>query len=233
MSYFRQYRPARHTLFPAGVKNLIIINVIMFAAKMFAETRGMDLDRMLGLYHPLSSEFHWYQYITSMFMHADIPHIFSNMLGLWMFGYILENAYGLKRFLVFYLIAGVGASLIYQVWMSVNQVRAIHNLGFTGGNFELLQQFPPAGLMVGASGAVYGVLMGTALVFPNTELPYLNFMGISMKVKWIAMLYGGGELLRAWQQNPGDRVAHFAHLGGMIFGFILVKIYSRNRNSFY
>lgn len=233
MNYFRQYRPARHTTLPPGVLNLIIINVIMFAAKQFAVSRGIDMDQLLGLHHPFSQDFSWYQYITSMFMHGDMWHLIFNMIGLWLFGYMLENAYGTKRFMIYYLITGLGASLIYQTWVSINQYQALHGAGLQGSFIDILQAHPPLSYLIGASGAVYGLLMGSALLFPNTQLPYMGFMGIPMKVKWIAILYGGGELFRAWQQNPADRTAHLAHIGGMIFGFILVKIFAQNRNSFY
>lgn len=234
MNYFRQYRPAKHTTLPPGVLNLIIINVILFVAKQFAESRGIDMGNILGLHHPFAPDFTWYQYLTSMFMHADAMHLIFNMIGLWLFGYMLENAFGTKRFMIFYLVAGLGASAIYQVWMSIVQYKMMHaNLIFQHAGFwDLMQAYPPYGYLIGASGAVFGLLMGSALLFPNTQLPYMGFLGFPMKVKWIALIYGGGELLRSFQAQE-DHVAHFAHIGGMIFGFILVKIYSRNRTSFY
>ena len=215
---------------PPGVLNLIILNVIMFVVKLFAETKLIDLDYLLGLHHPFSPDFHFYQYITSMFMHGDFSHILFNMFGLWIFGQLLENAYGTKRFLIFYLVSGVGASLIYQIWISINQYNNF--VGDVPGIIEALQTYPPGGLLIGASGAVYGIMMGAALLFPNTEM-YMMFIPIPVKLKWLAVFYGGAELLRGFQQADGDNVAHFAHIGGMIFGFILVKIYSRSKNHFY
>jgi membrane associated rhomboid family serine protease len=164
-------------------------------------------------------------------MHADIGHILFNMLALWMFGAMLENALGLKRFLIFYLVCGLGASLIYQGWETYNQVHLINSLG--GDGWNLLHTYPPLGSVRGASGAVYGVMLGTALLFPNTEMYYMGFMGFPIKMKWLAVIYGGGELLRAYQSNPQDNVAHFAHIGGMIFGFIMIKVFMRNRTNFY
>jgi membrane associated rhomboid family serine protease len=233
MSFFRQFKPARHTQMPPGVLNLIIINVIMFAAMQFGRTSGIEMNLLLGLHHPFTYDFSWYQYLTSMFMHGNLMHLAFNMIGLWLFGHLLENAFGTRRFLIFYLICGLGASFIYQVWESIAQYRAIVQQGVDLGFFKTLQAYPPFGYMVGASGAVYGLLMGAALLFPNTTLPYMGFMGMPMKIKWLAVIYGGAEIFRSWKQNPGDNVAHFAHIGGMIFGFILVKIFARSRTNFY
>ncbi|MBI3511936.1 MAG: rhomboid family intramembrane serine protease [Bacteroidetes bacterium] len=230
MSYYNQYRPARQRLFPPAVLNLIIINAIMFFAKILAAGRSMDIDVYLDLHHPYTNDFHWYQYITSMFMHADASHILFNMLGLWMFGAMLENSMGVKRFIIFYLVCGVGASMIYQVWQTFDQVKMLNEYG---DGWALLKAHPPMGSLLGASGAVYGVMMGSALLFPNTEMYMIGFMGFPIKLKWVALIYGGGELLRAWQADPTDNIAHFAHIGGMIFGFLMIKIFSLSRSNFY
>lgn len=237
MSYQR-FRPSSTSRMPPGVLNLIILNAIVFFTNLlfnsqdpgYGITGVSEFENKLNLHHPFSPDFHFYQYLTSMFMHANFPHILFNMFGLWVFGSMLENAYGTKRFLIFYLICGVGASLIYQVWMSIEQYNNF--VGNVPGIIEALQTYPPVGQLLGASGAVYGVLMGAALLFPNTEM-YLMFIPIPVKLKWLAIFYGGIELYNSWQMSPGDNVAHFAHLGGMIFGFILVRIYSRNKTHFY
>lgn len=227
---YQRFRPTSSSRMPPGVLNLIIINAILFLTKYFAATKLIDLDILLGLHHPFSPDFHFYQYITSMFMHANFSHILFNMFGLWMFGAMVENAYGTKRFLIFYFICGLGASVIYQIWGSINQYNNF--VGEVPGFIEALQTIPPMGYLVGASGAVYGVLMGAALLFPNTEM-YMMFIPIPVKLKWMAIFYGVAELYSSWNLNPGDNVAHFAHIGGMLFGFILVKIYSRNKTHFY
>ncbi len=235
---YQQFRPTSQNRMPRGVLNLIIINAILFITTQLANSHDLNYDitgnstfeNTLSLHHPFSPDFHFFQYITSLFMHANFSHIAFNMLGLWMFGHLLENAYGTKRFLIFYIVSGVGSSIIYQIWESIEVYR---HVGGGMGIVETLQNYPPLGVLLGASGAVYGVMIGAALLFPNTEMYFMGFMGIPIKLKWLALLYGGGELLRAYQQSPGDNIAHFAHIGGMIFGFILVKIYSRDKTHFY
>jgi membrane associated rhomboid family serine protease len=237
MSY-QQFRPTSQNRMPRGVLNLIIINFILFVTMNLANSHDPNYDitgrssfeNTLGLHHPFSPDFHFFQYVTSLFMHANFSHILFNMIGLWMFGHLLENAYGTKRFLIFYIVSGIGASLIYQIWISIIQYQ---HYGAGLGFIETMQLAPPGGLLVGASGAVYGIMMGAALLFPNTEMYFLGFMGIPIKLKWIAVIYGGLELMNAYRQAPGDNVAHFAHIGGMIFGFILVRIYSRDKTRFY
>lgn len=227
---YQRFRPSSTSGMPPVVLNLIILNVIMLVIKSIAESQLIDLSYMLGIHHPFSHDFHFYQYITSMFMHANFSHLLFNMLGVWVFGAMLENAFGTKRFLIFYFVSGIGASLIYQVWQSI-----AHYNNFAGnvpGIIELLQTYPPDGFAVGASGALFGLLMGAAMLFPNTEMNMM-FIPIPIKLKWLAVGYGALEFLRAYQQDSGDNVAHFAHIGGMIFGFILVKIYSRNKKHFY
>ncbi|MEO5642733.1 MAG: rhomboid family intramembrane serine protease [Bacteroidia bacterium] len=246
MSYQR-FRPTSGSRMPPGVLNLIILNVILFITTLlfnsqdfaYGVTGQSVFENKLTLHHPLSEDFHFYQYLTSMFMHANFQHILFNMFGLWIFGAMVENAYGTKRFIIFYLICGVGASLIYQGWQSFEQYNAVIDFYASNGDsraglgfIEALQMHPPMGSLLGASGAVFGVLMGAALLFPNTEM-YMMFIPIPVKLKWLAVLYGGAELYNSWQMNPADNVAHFAHLGGMIFAFILVKIYARSKTNFY
>jgi membrane associated rhomboid family serine protease len=231
MSYFKQYRPTSSNRMPFVVLNLIILNVIFYVAKILAfNSQRLDLTDILGLYHPLNQNFHWYQFATSMFMHASPSHIIFNMLGVWMFGHMLENVWGARRFLIYYLVCGLGASLIYLGWETYSAVQMLNQYG---DGWALIQEYPPPVPMVGASGAVYGLLMGAALLFPNTEMHMMFMMGYPIKLKWLAIIYGVIEIYTGYQSNPEDNVAHFAHIGGMIFGFILVQIYKRSRNNFY
>jgi membrane associated rhomboid family serine protease len=220
---------------PPGVLNLMIINAILFVTKILAQSHDVNyeitgttaFENAMVLHHPFSPDFHFYQYITSLFMHANGQHIVFNMFGLWMFGHMVENAYGTKRFLIFYLVCGIGASLIFQVWESIYIVQTV---GGSLGFWATLHMYP-YGILLGASGAVFGLTIGAAMLFPNTEM-YMMFIPIAIKLKWLAAFYAVAELYNSWQQ-PGDGVAHLAHVGGMIFGFILVKIYARNKKNFY
>lgn len=241
MSQFR-FRPVGGSTFI--VLNLIILNVIFFVAKFLAlRSQRLDLDNVLGLFHPLSPNFHWFQFLTSMFMHASVMHLLFNMIGLFFFGRMLENVWGPRRFLIYYLICGLGASAIYIGWETFNAVSYLNNFG---DGWQLLMKFADDGGMVGqsmaiygllytpmigASGAVFGLLMGAALLFPNSQV-YI-YGAIPIKLKWLAIIYGGLELYSGYKAFEGDNVAHFAHIGGMIFGFILVQIYKRSRSNFY
>lgn len=242
MSQFR-FRPAGGGT-PFVVLNLIIVNVIFFIAKFLAmNTQRLDLDNVLGLFHPYSPNFHWYQFLTSMFMHANLMHLLFNMLGLFFFGRMLENVWGARRFLIYYIVCGLGASAIYIAWQTYNAVALLNH---DGNGWELFQQYAADYYMVGermsiyellytpmvgASGAIFGLLMGAALLFPNTE--FYIYGAIPVKLKWLAIIYGAVELYTGYQAAEGDNVAHFAHIGGMIFGFILVQIYKRSRSNFY
>ncbi len=248
MSQFK-FRPVGGGGFSAKtvVMNLIIINVIFFIAKFLAmRSQRLDLDELLGLYHPLSPNFHWWQIITHMFMHGSLMHLLFNMLGLFFFGRMLENVWGPKRFLIYYLVCGLGASAIYigwETWSAVSELNRIYNgdgwahLQEYAANFDRVGRVSPAvyGLlfipMIGASGAVYGLLIGAALLFPNTTI-YI-YGAIPVKLKWLAVIYGVIEIYSGYSNAQGDHTAHFAHIGGMIFGFILVQIYKRSRNNFY
>lgn len=228
----------------SAVVNLIIVNVIFFIAKFLAmSSQRMDLGDILGLYHPLSPNFRWWQIITHMFMHASLMHLLFNMLGLFFFGRMLENVWGAKRFLIFYFVCGLGASAIYLGWETLSVVNALGGgsdgwalLNEHAENYTMVGQGLPSyallfGGMVGASGAIYGLLIGAALLFPNTT--FYIYGAIPMKLKWLAVIYGLVEIYSGYSNAAGDNTAHLAHIGGMIFGFILVQIYKRSRNNFY
>lgn len=206
MSDFRYYRPQNR--FPPIVKGLVIINVLVFAAQNLV--RSFDLTGLFALQPIESGQFQPYQIATHMFTHGSIPHILFNMIGLWMFGSELENLWDSKRFLLFYFLCGIGAALVHlavSYYMQANHAA------------------------IGASGAVMGVVAAFAYLFPNREL-YLYF-AIPVKAKWVVtglVLYD----LYAGVTNRGDNVAHFAHLGGALTGFILVLIWNKtDRKRFY
>lgn len=215
MSYFKYYRPNN---FPPIVKNLIIINVLVWVAQLVLDPT-IGLTDKLALYPFDSPWFHPYQIATHMFAHAAYAgrsivfyHILFNMFALWMFGRILENVWGAKRFLIFYLLCGVGAAVVHL---------AVEH--FTGGGSAA----------VGASGAIMGIFAAFAFLFPNTEL-FILFIPFPIKAKWAVLGLAAIDLFGGLSRISGDNVAHFAHLGGALTGLILVLIWNKtNRKTFY
>ena len=234
MSNFRFTRPEA---FPPIIKNLIIINVLVWVAQLMFE-REFQLTNKLGLWPIGSEEFKPYQFATHMFAHSPdlLVHIFFNMFTLWMFGRILENVWGHKRFLFFYLACGIGAAICHELvqYFRYEDAMAQAYAAYENGNIaraqELVSRFGPA---VGASGAVMGVMVAFALLFPNTEL-YLMFIPIPIKAKWAIMAFVALDLFGGVSNYSGDNIAHFAHLGGALTGFIIVMIWNkRNRKTLY
>ncbi len=269
-----QTNNGRFESIPTVVKNLLIINALVFLLQNVMSMRGVDFDGVFALHFWKSSEFRWWQMITHMFMHGSMAHIFFNMLALWMFGRILENVWGPKRFLTFYLICGVGAAIChlavltyqftpflqalqhYQQHPNVEEFLTIANkypirynvdyanqllsawrndptsMQYAGQSIEILKTHLNEET-VGASGAVYGVLFAFAYLFPNTEL-LLLFPPMPVKAKWLVTFFVIFELFSGVQNSAGDNIAHFAHLGGMLFAFILLRIWnSRYKDRFY
>lgn len=262
---------------PPVVKNLILINVLMLLATwVLRSTFGIDLDQNLGLHYFKSDLFRPYQFVTHMFMHGGLMHLFFNMFALWMFGRVLETVWGSKRFFIYFMITGLGAAALHtfvlhiQMTGILNDIKAFSNTP-TPEAFALLvkHHFPEyysqiySSLLdgwysnpestkyitmaqeyahelldfkmniptVGASGAVFGVLLAFGMLFPNTQLMLL-FPPIPIKAKYFVIFYGGLELWLGFTQ-PGSNIAHFAHIGGMLFGFILIKLWGKDRANFY
>jgi membrane associated rhomboid family serine protease len=326
-----QYRPAGFNLLPTVVKNLLIINVLFFLASFaMGNAFGIDLSDILGLHYFEAEKFKPYQIITYMFMHGGFGHIFFNMFALWMFGYALENLWGPKRFLIYFLVTGMGAALIQYIVIYFELAPVMHavdlykqdhsllkfkefmessnfkvasldiqnhfeafktsynallhrsdtlvdfaNHSLSQANFltshadslglsadvikhsadsltsisnsaimqsdslqgkglqlslDFIDQYRNdmlnAPVVVGASGAVFGILLAFGMTFPNT-LIYIYF-AIPVKAKWVVLAYGAIEIYSGISNNPNDNVAHFAHLGGMLFGFILIMLWRNN-----
>ena len=200
------------------VKNLVIINVLVF----LAQSAMPGLEPLLMGHYPLGANFEPWQVITHMFMHGSLTHIFFNMFALVVFGSALERAWGSKRFLQYYMLCGIGAFFIYEATVGYEVFQLTESIIYDG----------LAGRVVGASGCVYGLLLGFGMLFPNTEL-ILLFPPIPIKAKYFVIIYGLIELSLAMSNSPGDNVAHVAHLGGMLFGFLLIKQWQKNRKKFY
>ena len=220
-----QYSPTGFRVLPTVVKHLLIINAILFLATFTLNRFNIDLSDYLGLHFFLAKDFMPYQLFTYMFMHANFEHIFFNMFALWMFGNTLENIWGSKRFLLFYIICGLGAAVSQEVVQFIDfemrtdwQGLAILNDGMR----EVLNTWNT----VGASGAVYGLLLAFGMLFPNSRI-YLYFL-FPIKAKWFVIGYAVIELLSGFFTS--GNVAHFAHLGGMLFGLILILIWKKKGN---
>lgn len=261
------------------VKNLLIINIVLYLLTALAASNfGLDLLRLFGLYYIFSEYFKPFQFLTYMFMHSGFGHIFGNMFGLFIFGPLLESFWGPKKFLIFYLVTGIGAAVLFSAidfieMRPMEQDRdayieapsperfnafVVEHAEDVYGNSELydfIDKFSdnPASSsyineskgivmalyereanipLVGASGAIFGILMAFALLFPNTEL-FLLFFPFPIKAKYFVLFYGLYEVYALVERTPGDNVAHLAHLGGMLFAFILVKVWQKDRNNFY
>lgn len=229
-----QFRPTSFEVLPPVIKNLLIINGLMFLLTMVLGFQGIDLNRILGVYTVQSESFRPYQIVTHMFMHGGLGHIFFNMFALWMFGSPLENVWGPKRFLTFYLVTGLGAAACLLGW-NAWEVHQLQQTIAEGGSAALqaqqVLQYKLAIPTVGASGAVFGVLLGFGMLFPNS-LIYIYFL-FPLKAKYFVVIYGAIELYMGISNNPGDNIAHFAHLGGMLFGFILIKLWQKDKRHFY
>jgi membrane associated rhomboid family serine protease len=225
---------------PPVVKTLLIINIILFVFKMLMPELGMRL----AVYSFKSDFFRPYQLVTHMFMHGDFWHLFFNMFALYMFGKILEYVWGPKRFLFFYFFTGLGAAALHLLvvnfeinslisQMYPDQVEMVLNDGsnvlLQGKNYvdinmrdlNLMINTPT----VGASGAIYGLLLAFAMLFPN-QILYV-YAAIPMKAKYLVMIFVAIEIYMGFLNRSGDNIAHFAHLGGMLFGLILILFWKK------
>ena len=281
----QEFRPGGFQLLTPVVKNILIISGILFFAQVvLAYKMNFRLENYLGLHYYPADYFKPYQFITYIFMHGDFMHIFFNMFAVWIFGSVLEKVWGSKRFLIFYLVTGMGAALTqyvvyyFEITPFINSIADLHE-GMTISSFETfvnsvkfrssltyemsnafnsfadkynsllstdssgalllahdyLTQFKTdylnANVIVGASGSLFGLLLAFGMLFPNT---YLNiYFFIPIKAKYFVILYGIIEIYSAISNNPHDNVAHFAHLGGMLFGFIMIMLWKKDRTHFY
>ncbi|NCO54088.1 MAG: DUF1751 domain-containing protein [Bacteroidetes bacterium CG_4_10_14_3_um_filter_31_20] len=267
-----QYSPTGFRLMPPAVKNLLIINALLFLGTEITKAKfDFDLTQYLGLYYPESQYFNPYQLFTHLFMHGSLMHIFSNMFALWMFGAAIENVWGTKRFLFFYVFTGLGAASLHLLvsWYRINELHTVITTyqnspspqSFTKLVIDYFPEYKPAVAQfiqqwtihpndphffaetnefvknqlemrinvptIGASGAVFGILLAFGMLFPNTMI-YIYFL-FPLKAKYFVILYGLFELYSGYNNQPGDNIAHFAHLGGMFFGFILIKYWQKRQ----
>jgi membrane associated rhomboid family serine protease len=232
-----QFQFRRFQFIPPVIKNLIIINALVWFAQITLGNR-FPLEDLFALHDIHSELFRPYQFLTHMFMHdpANIAHLLFNMLALWMFGSALENVWGPKRFLIFYIASGLGAAVLHLAvlyYQHEQLLEAYSRLStfLQSENAEKLRSIIDEPT-VGASGAVFGCLAGFGYLFPNTYI--LIYFLSPLKAKWFVLIYAALELYSGVQASAGDNVAHFAHLGGAIVGFLLVYYWNKkNRRNFY
>jgi membrane associated rhomboid family serine protease len=258
------------------VKNILLINVVIFAIQSLA---GYNFIDIFGLRHIQAETFQPWQFVTHMFIHASLRHLFFNMIGLFFFGPLLEQFWGSKKFLIFYMVTGLGAGMLYsgvnayeayqmrqstisyienptpdhlvRYFREYDQLRYTQDrrmtrfitefsdnpenktyiresIKYVSAAYTTKLNIP----MVGASGAVFGILMGFGLLFPNTKLMLL-FFPFPIKAKYLVGFYGLTAIFGAIHSAPGDNIAHYAHLGGMLFAWIMILIWRNDRNNFY
>jgi len=215
---------------PPIVKNLLIINVLFYMASLALQKYGVDLHEILGLHFFLAKDFHIYQIVTYMFLHEGFQHIFFNMFALWMFGRIMESEWGSSRFLFFYLACGIGAGLFQEISQFIHYELVYAGYDAvqmsTSGITIPMDIFLNRMLTVGASGAVYGILIGYGMTYPDHEI-FIFPIPFPIKAKWMVAGYAVLELVLGLGNNAADNVAHFAHLGGMLIGFLIILYWRR------
>lgn len=213
-------------------KNLLIVNFLAFAATWVLELRGIDLTQLLGLHFFLASDFQIYQFFTYMFLHGGFTHIFFNMFALWMFGSVIERVWGPKKFIFYYIVCGIGAGitqeLVQYATYTIEGISAYQYVS-AGGVQMTTDAYINLWTTIGASGAVYGILLAFGMIFPNERLFIIPFP-FPIKAKWLIVGYIAIELFSA-MTGPGDGVAHMAHLGGMLFGFMLIRYWQKHPDS--
>ncbi len=212
---------------PPVVKNLVILNSVMLLITVLT---GDFMYEKFALFYFESPLFKPYQLVTHMFMHGNFVHLFFNMYSLVIFGIVLEQVWGSKKFFIYYMVTGLGAAALHSLvlWLEVSSLEGSYQAGnmMAATGIENLMRTPT----VGASGAVYGVLLAYGMLFPNNVLQLL-FPPVALKAKWFVLIFGAIELFLGIS-NTGSNIAHFAHLGGMLFGYFLI-VYWKKKNRMY
>ncbi len=220
---------------PPIVKNLLIINILAFAAIfVFEKSQGIDLNHLLGLHFVRGEHFAPWQFITYMFMHEGWEHLFFNMFALWMFGGIIERTLGFKRFLIYYFVCGIGAGICQEIaqliqYSDVTVIQAYHPLKHhLVDAYQAIDGINPIMGCVGASGAIYGILLAFGMIYPNERM-FIIPIPFPIKAKYLVLGYAVIELMSVLTRAH-DGVAHVAHLGGMIFGILLILFWRKQDN---
>ncbi len=214
---------------PTVTKNLLIINVLLWFGGVAMTRIGIDFNSLFGLHFFKASDFRFYQLFTYMFMHEGFWHVFCNMFAVWMFGSMMENTWGPRRYLFFYIACGLGAGLIQEGVQYIQWVADLSKYGAVNIGYGAIpmQEYLNMINTVGASGAVYGILLGYGMTYPNNPI-FIIPIPVPIQAKWLIIGYVLLELLSGLSNSPGDNVAHFAHLGGMLVGFLII-LYWKNK----
>lgn len=217
---------------PNTTKNLLIVNLLAFAATWLLQQRGIDLTSLLGLHFFLASDFQIYQFFTYMFLHGNFTHIFFNMFALWMFGSVMERVWGSKKFFFYYIVCGIGAGITQEIVQyadySIHGLAAYQYVNVAGQQIAM-ESYINLWTTIGASGAVFAILLAFGMTFPNERL-FIIPIPFPVKAKWLIVGYIAIEVFMA-ATGPGDGVAHMAHLGGMLFGFLLIRYWRNHPDS--
>ncbi len=231
-----EFRPGRFQMIPPVIKNLIIINVLVFLAQQtFGQETEQSIENLFALHDVHSVYFKPHQLITYMFLHGGWQHILFNMFALWMFGAILENNWGAKRFLMFYMVCGIGAAVCHLAVLYYENAQLLAELNLPDITQERAEYIYGSvnAATIGASGAIFGCLAAFGYLFPNSQLIILP-IPFPIKAKWAVLGYAAIELFSGVRSSAGDNVAHWAHLGGGLVGLLLVVYWNRNnRRNFY
>lgn len=221
---------------PVITKNLLIINLLFFVASWVLEARGVYLSSIGGLHFFLAPDFALYQFVTYQFLHSGFTHLFFNMFALWMFGGVIESVWGARRFLFYYLVCGIFAGLMQEGAQLLHFMLVLQDVDPTVGLVRALELAPTYGrelnlwTTIGASGAVYSVLLAFGMLFPDNRI-FIFPLPVPIKAKWFVVFYVVVEAFSAIS-SPGDGVAHMAHLGGMLCGFLLIRHWRKHPGNF-
>ena len=223
---------------PIVTRNLLIINVLVYLLASVVELGGKSLTDWGALHFFMASDFHVYQFITYQFLHGGFTHLFFNMFALWMFGCVIENVWGPKKFIFYYIFCGVGAGLCQEMVQYISfaadgltSLDSEQILNVNGQRLMSVDQIMNLSSTIGASGAVYGILLAFGMTFPNERI-FIFPLPIPIKAKWFVAIYAIIEFVSA-MSSVGDGVAHMAHIGGMLFGFLLILYWRKRPNSYF
>ena len=223
---------------PIVTRNLLIINVLVYLLASVVELGGKSLTDWGALHFFMASDFHVYQFITYQFLHGGFTHLFFNMFALWMFGCVIENVWGPKKFIFYYIFCGIGAGLCQEMVQYISfaadgltSLDPAQILNVNGQRLMTVDQIMNLSSTIGASGAVYGILLAFGMTFPNERI-FIFPLPIPIKAKWFVAIYAIIEFVSA-MSSVGDGVAHMAHIGGMLFGFLLILYWRKRPNSYF